>query len=286
MKTISLFYIILVLGITSIMASQRYDDLAKLVKSGANEDVIIAFIDASDSSFNLSADEVVQLSKYGASRHVLIAAMKHKVTIASDSSSQPAPNETTSVAPPPRYMVYRVAPPWRPWRAARNYWLSPNIAKMNQAFQVDIGGFMFGALSLNYEYLFKHQHGIVLEGSYYPGFSTWDFHGENAELAYRWHWAKSMSSGFLGAFISAGRFYGHYHDFQADYDAKYSQTSITVGPNIGKRWVSAWGLSLVGRIGYGYTWSKFDNPAPDHRTMDRLRSESGLDAELSLGYAF
>ena len=157
---------------------------------------------------------------------------------------------------------------------------------MNQALQVDVAGLMFGALSLNYEYLFHHQHGIVIEASYYPGYTDWDSHGEYAELAYRWHWSKSMNSGFVGGFINGGRYYGYYNESHGDNGVGYTQTSVTLGPDVGRRWVTAWGFSLVGRIGYGYAWSKFDNPAPDQHTQDRLRWTSGFDSELSLGYAF
>lgn len=283
--------VVLILGITGIQASQQYDDLAKLVKSGVSEDVIISYIDASDSSYNLSSDQIVQLRGYGASPHVIITAMKHKGRVVTNSSvqaapAQPVPVETSSVARPsssPPYVVYRVPPPWRPWRPARGYWYSD---KTKQAIQLDVSALFLGTLSLNYEYLFNRQHGIVVEGSYYPGYIDGDSHGENLELAYRWHWAKSMNSGFLGVFVNGGRSYGNIRDWFGDTGVGYTQTSITIGPDIGKRWVAPWGLSLVARIGYGYTWSKFDNPVPDQTTIDRLRWLSGLDTEISLGYAF
>lgn len=294
MKRLLFSCVTLIFGVASLQASQQYDDLVKLLKSGVTEDVIIAYIDASDSSYNLSSDQIVQLRGDGASPHVIITAMKHKGRVVTGSSvqgapAQPAPTETASVMPPsssPPYVVYRVPPPRRVWRPVRSYWYSPNIDKTKQAIQLDVAGLFMGTLSLNYEYLFNRQHGIVVEGSYYPGYTDWDSHGENLELAYRWHWAKSMNSGFLGVFVNGGRSYGNGRDWFADTGVGYTQTSITVGPDIGRRWVAPWGLSLVARIGYGYTWSKFGNPVPDQSTIDRLRWLSGLDTEISLGYAF
>ncbi len=291
MKSVSLLFGILIVFVSGVQASQQYDDLVKLVKSGASEEVVIAYINASDSSYNLSSDQIVRLRESGASPQEIIAAIKHKGGIVTNSNiqaapAQSAPIETASVvhpASPPPYVVYPVPPLRRVWR---NYWYSPNADKMKQAVQLDVAGLFLGTLSLNYEYLFNRQHGIVVEGSYYPGYSDWDSHGENVELAYRWHWARSMNSGFVGVFVNGGRSYGNGREWFADTGTGYTQTSITVGPDIGRRWVTPWGLSLVARVGYGYTWSKFDNPAPDQSTIDRLRWESGFDGEISLGYAF
>jgi hypothetical protein len=137
--------------------------------------------------------------------------------------------------------------------------------------------------TLNYEYLLHHQHGIVVEGSYYSGR---DSHGENAMLAYRWHWAQSMNSGFFSAFIKGGRYYGTESAISDGPSIGYAQTSVTIGPAIGKRWVFPWGLSMVARLGYGYTWSIFDNTIPDQSTQNWLRDGLSFDSELSIGFAF
>ena len=63
MKKLLFFSLILIFGVTGISASQQYDELVKLVKSGASEDVIVAYINASDSSYNLSSDEIVHLKR-------------------------------------------------------------------------------------------------------------------------------------------------------------------------------------------------------------------------------
>jgi hypothetical protein len=288
-KSISFFYslAILMLSTAGIYASQQYENLAKLVKSGANETVIIAYINACDSSYNLSSDEIVQLKELGASSPVIVTAIQHNKSVPTE-IKQDAAAQTTIVRPI-AYEVYRGQPYWRPWRASDISLPIKNLDKMKQALQLDVAGLMQGVFSLNYEYLLVHQHGIVVEGSYYSGWG-WDSHGENAELAYRWHWAKSMNSGFLGAFVKYSKDHGDQRDVwdrrMGDTAIAYNQKSFTVGPDLGKRWVSPWGLNIVARVGYGYTWSKFDNPIPDQSTRNRLRLMQGFDSEVSFGYAF
>ena len=46
-KTIGFFLAMLLIGTASLRASEGFDDLVKLVKSGIGEDVQIAFIDTS-----------------------------------------------------------------------------------------------------------------------------------------------------------------------------------------------------------------------------------------------
>ena len=290
-KKIWFIYGLLILGVTGVAASQQYDNLVKLIKSGASENVIIAYIDASDSSYNLSSDEIVHLKELGATSKVIVEAIGHNGNAKGSSNTQAAPmasqRETTSVTYPRSYEVYRVNPYWRHWRPAVTYWYPKNLDKLNQAFQIDVAGLLEGAFSVNYEYLLAHQHGLVLGGSYYTGWG-WDSHGENVQLAYRWHFSRSMNSGFIGGFVNVGRNHGNESDLwdNADDTAAYTQTSVTIGPDIGKRWVSPWGFSVVAQVGYGYTWSKFKDPVPDQSTQDKLRLLTGFNYEVSLGYAF
>ena len=60
MKRKLFFFIIFIVGVTGANTSKQYDDLVRLVKSGATEEVIIASIDASDSSYNLTSDQIVR----------------------------------------------------------------------------------------------------------------------------------------------------------------------------------------------------------------------------------
>jgi len=214
-KKIWFIYGLLILGVTGVAASQQYDNLVKLIKSGASENVIIAYIDASDSSYNLSSDEIVHLKELGATSKVIVEAIGHNGNAKGSSNTQAAPaasqRETTSVTYPRSYEVYRVTPYWRHWRPAVTYWYPKNLDKLNQAFQIDVAGLLEGAFSVNYEYLLAHQHGLVLGGSYYTGWG-WDSHGENVQLAYRWHFSRSMNSGFIGGFVNVGRNHGNESD--------------------------------------------------------------------------
>jgi Protein of unknown function (DUF3575) len=283
---------VLYLFVAGAAASQQYDNLSKLIKSGASEEVVIAYINASDSSYNLSSDEILHLKEYGASSNVIVAAIQHKGSAVAASGSQVAPSvapkETSTVVSPRSYEVYRVGPYWRPWRRVEaTYWYPKNYDKINQAFQIDVASLLQGAFSVNYEYLLAHQHGLVLKGSYYDGWGLGS-HGESGELDYRWHFSRSMNSGFIGAFINVGRNYGNVSDlwYSSDDTDSYKQTYVTIGPDIGKRWISPWGFSIVAQVGYGYTWSKFDDPVPDQSTQDKLKWLTGFNYEVSLGYAF
>jgi hypothetical protein len=277
MKKAWVFYAVLFLGASGLAASTHYDNLAKLIKSGASEEVVITYINTSDSSYNLSSDEIVHLKEFGASSRIIVAAIQHKGT----SSAQVTP----IASPSPRYEIYQEGPYWRPWRGG--YWYPKNFDKLNQAFQVDVAGLFEGAFSVNYEYLLARRHGLVLKGSYYDGWGLGS-HGESGELDYRWHLSPGMNSSFIGAFINFGKNSGNVADlwYNSEDTGRFVQRSITIGPDIGKRWVSPWGFSLAAQIGYGYTWSRFDNPVPDQSTQDKLQWLTGFNYEVSIGYAF
>lgn len=282
MKKLLFLCIVFIVGVTNINASKQYGDLIKLVKSGASDTVVVAYINESDSTFDLSSNEIVQLKESGASPTVIITAIQHKGKVPANDQSKAMAGLTFS-NPSTRYIT---GPGSRQRWAARNPY-EQKLSSMNQALQFDVVGALFGTYTVNYEYLLGHEHGIVLEGNYfYDGFEGTDSHGENAEVSYRWHMSRSMNSGFLGLFIKGNRPHGTENDLSGT-SVEFVQTSITVGPNIGARLVSLSGFSVVGRIGYGFcAWSKFDNAAPGQRTKDLLQQRSELDSELSIGYAF
>ena len=70
---------VLMFGVCSSWATEGYNDLAKLVKSKASDDIILAFIDVSNVSYALTADEIIQLKDMGASGKVIAAAIRHKI---------------------------------------------------------------------------------------------------------------------------------------------------------------------------------------------------------------
>ena len=285
MKNIILLTAVLLFGFTIAQASPRYDELVKLIKSGTSEEVILAYINASDSSYNLSTEEIVHLKEFGAPSKVIVAALQHKGSSVAESPSSAEPAPSTGVRPH-HYILYKdytEDPRFREQLAAQHALFRKKIDKMENAFQIDLASLAGGAFTLNYEHLFAHQFGLVLEGSLRGGQDENgnDFSEEYAELAYRWHFAKSMNSGFLGVFVKGGRYRGTELN-----GPDYAATLVSVGPNIGKRWVAPWGFNVVARIGYGFTWNKFDDVVPDQHTINMLNLASSWDAEVSVGYAF
>lgn len=267
---------------TMLFANQQCDDLIKLAKSGVGEEVIVAYINSTDASFNLSPDDISKLKAAGVPPKVIIMAIRHYRPKSPDgpavqsAASEPVP----AIAPPPCVVVTRPGP-WQ-FRRYVDTAYTHRVAKMDQAFQIDIFAPLLNTFSANYEFLLAHRYGIVAEGSYYDNGS--DSHGENVELGYRYHLSGSMNSGFLGIFLKGTRIYGNDRNPFSPVD--YTFTGVTVGPSIGKRWVSISGLNFVGRIGYGFTWTQYDNALPDRHTREELRNGASFDAELSIGYAF
>lgn len=72
---LSIFTIVMA-AVFTIWATEGYDDLAKLLKAGVSEDVIIAFINSSNVRYALSPDNIVQLKAMGASDKVITAAIQ------------------------------------------------------------------------------------------------------------------------------------------------------------------------------------------------------------------
>ena len=178
MKRLLFSCVTLIFGVASLQASQQYDDLVKLVKSGASEEVIIASIDASDSSYNLTSDQIVQLRGYGASPHVIITAMKHKGPFHKFSqSTQPAPTETTSVMHPassPPYGSIKSSCLEERWE--REIGIEQRIRKDESSVQLDVAGTFPGHPARSIMNVCStRQHGIVVEGNYFPGYTDWVF---------------------------------------------------------------------------------------------------------------
>jgi hypothetical protein len=65
-------------GFSLVLATEGYDDLAKLVKSGADEEVLLAFISNSPVTYRLTVDEVLQLKSLGTSSKVIAQTIQHQ----------------------------------------------------------------------------------------------------------------------------------------------------------------------------------------------------------------
>ncbi len=100
---------LLTLSIAAVAASSAFagvtkEDLKKLISAGVSDDVITAFIKANGGVDPLSADDVVELKKAGASDKLLQAVLAPKAEPAPAIPSQPQPS--TYAQPVQRETVY------------------------------------------------------------------------------------------------------------------------------------------------------------------------------------
>jgi len=58
-------------------SSEGFDDIVTLVKAGATEDVLLAFVEKSAVYYRLTADEITLLDDLGATQKVIDAIQKH-----------------------------------------------------------------------------------------------------------------------------------------------------------------------------------------------------------------
>ena len=89
------------------VASEGFDDLAKLAKSGVNDDVMLAYIDASPVAYELTVDEILFFNDLGLSPKVVAAAVKHGKELRAANPTPPVaqaddpPAPQPALAPPP-----------------------------------------------------------------------------------------------------------------------------------------------------------------------------------------
>lgn len=131
-----LMVMILGFAISSCWAKEGYDDLAKLVKSGVGDEIVLAYINASDVNYALTPDEIIQLKTNGASSKVITAAIQHKKPVsyaaAQKSVAATVPsNEPAAAMPPapavsgnadPGSVYYEDEPASGTWVLVDNYW--------------------------------------------------------------------------------------------------------------------------------------------------------------------
>jgi hypothetical protein len=158
------------------------------------------------------------------------------------------------------------------------------------------GGIAFGIYSINYAQLFGSNHVLVGRFDYEDIPKTYtDANIESSGVAfilnYRWHFSGKMNSTYLGAYSryrvynGSGTLESTTFDFEID--------ELTLGLNVGKRWVWNSGFNLNFALGYGFS---FDNREIDptntslESTVDNFESEYDfIDpflGEFSIGYAF
>lgn len=90
-------------------------EVAKLTRAGTGDDVILAYVKNSQSSFNLTADDIVSLKNEGVSAPVLTAMIHHDSALrkaqAAAATPVPVAPVTPNVAPAPAAAVAPVVAP-------------------------------------------------------------------------------------------------------------------------------------------------------------------------------
>lgn len=171
-----------------------------------------------------------------------------------------------------------------------------NRAKFNQAINFCPVALALGIYSMNYERLLNEHHGIMVRADYESIPKTYtdaniNVGGKAAILNYRYHVKGGLNSCFIGAFSRYRVYNGDGKLDEATFDFKLSE--VTVGANVGRRWILRNGLNLTFAVGYGFFMDK-QSPADlsegasesVHQFKNDYDLYNGLFGELSIGYAF
>ena len=154
----------------------------------------------------------------------------------------------------------------------------------------------FKFYSINYYHLFEQKHGIELRLDYESNSDSYsdnpvDIKGYGVILNYRYHFAESMESIFLGSYVRYRIYNGVGNADGTDFD--FDIKEFTVGLNVGKRWVWDFGLNLTFTVGYGIS-SEEKTVTPSTKevsnTIDAFQNEYAFIGpffgEFSIGYTF
>src|SRR5437660_283244 len=76
-------------------------EVVRLASGGVGDDVVLAYIQNSQSAFNLGADDVLYLRDVGLSSPVITAMLNHDTTLRNQTPSNPNPVRTAPVQEPP-----------------------------------------------------------------------------------------------------------------------------------------------------------------------------------------
>ncbi len=154
----------------------------------------------------------------------------------------------------------------------------------------------FGFYSVNYFHLFDQKHGIEIRFDYETNSDSYsdnpvEINGYGAILNYRYHFAESMESMFLGSYLRYRIYNGDGNADGTDFD--FDINEFTVGLNAGKRWVWNSGFNITFTLGYGFSFSdKTISPSSSqiNKTFDAFQDEYAFIGpffgEFSIGYTF
>jgi len=155
---------------------------------------------------------------------------------------------------------------------------------------------VFGIYALNYEYLISPSNGLVVRFEYEDVPKSYtdaniETNGMAFSMNYRRHFSPEMNSFFVGAYARYRNYKGEGEIESSKFD--FTLPSVTVGLNVGKRWVWNSGFNITVSAGYGFQ-KEYREATPStaiiESTLDVLEKEydfmTPLYAELSAGYAF
>ncbi|MDH5732090.1 MAG: DUF3575 domain-containing protein [Gammaproteobacteria bacterium] len=152
----------------------------------------------------------------------------------------------------------------------------------------------YNLLAINYEMLFANRHGINLRIDYAPMSADGiDINDKAVIINYRWYYHESFDSIFAGVFSRYRIDQGE--GTVAGNSFNYTSKQVTLGVNIGKRWLWNNGFSVVTLMGYGYAThqeSISNNNTAINSALDAMKKDydlffnNPLFAEFSIGYAF
>jgi len=85
-------FLVMLIAVPRTLASEGFEDLVKIVKSGTDEKALIAYIDSSPVAYALTVDEILFLSDLGLSSDMIRAVIEHGKKLAGDAyaGTQPA----------------------------------------------------------------------------------------------------------------------------------------------------------------------------------------------------
>lgn len=153
-----------------------------------------------------------------------------------------------------------------------------------------------GIYSVNYERMIGRHHGLMARVDY-ESIPHWLYkldvkaNGKAAILNYRYHIKGGLQSFFIGSFM-------RYRVFSGTGDAEgegfsFKLPEVSVGLNIGKRWIFNNGINITTAGGYGYFMDKEkinSNKASAVNSVRQFQKKydlyNGFFGEISLGYAF
>lgn len=171
-----------------------------------------------------------------------------------------------------------------------------DISEFKNAINTCPGSVFFGIYSLNYEYLFHPNHGLVGRFDYEAIPKSYTEAGIESNgvafiLNYRWHISGELKSAFLGAYVRHRIYSGTGTIESTEFDFTLPET--TIGLNVGKRWVWKSGFNLTLAFGYGFSFENRDaNPTNGTIEASLDQFEKAYDfidpflGEFSIGYAF